>query len=194
MMRILTHPNVARAVTASALLAIAASAACPAAAANPNAPITKADVLQAETAWGNGIVQIGDVFTKGGDYKAAAAAFIAKHYAYKDGTVLFKPTKAAVDEFREDKDQALSYFVGGSEPEDHGFAITPWSKVRFDTKGIYIDKDKDSAVAMGNYYFTNAKTGQDVKVDFTMGFKRAPKDGHLELFLHHSSLPYEAEH
>lgn len=161
----------------------------PVLAAQPTDPITKADVIAAESAWGKGIVHIGDVYTKGGDYKAAAIEHIDKLYGYDDGTVLFKPTKAAVDEFRETKDQALSYFVGGSEKEDHGFAITPWSDVRFDNKGIVIDKD--SAVAMGNYYFTNAKTGEKVKVDFTMGFKRAPGDGHLEIFLHHSSLPYK---
>ena len=161
----------------------------PALAASPTDPITEADVLGAEAAWGAGIVHIGEVFTKGGDYKAAALDHIDALYGYDDGTVLFKPTKAAVDEFRETKDQALSYFVGGEEPEDHGFAIQPWTEVRFDNKGIVIDKD--SAVAMGNYYFTDAKTGKDVKVDFTLGFKRAPDDGHLEIFLHHSSLPFK---
>ncbi len=161
----------------------------PVLAANPTDPITEAEVLAAEASWGAGIVHIGDVFTKGGDYKAAASEHIDALYGYDDGTVLFKPTKAAVDEFRETKDQALSYFVGGSEPEDHGFAIQPWTEVRFDNKGIVIDKD--SAVAMGDYYFTDAKTGKEVKVDFTMGFKRAPDDGHLEIFLHHSSFPYK---
>lgn len=160
-------------------------------AASASDKITEAEVVAAEAEWGQGIVHIGDVFSKGGDYKKAAEELIAKMYGYNDGTVLFKPTKASVDEFREDKDQALSYFVGGIDKEDHGFALAPWSKVRFDNKGFVIDQD--SATAMGNYYFTDAKTGKDVKVDFTMGFKRAPKDGHLELFLHHSSLPFTPE-
>lgn len=189
MMREFNKSQLVRTLVASTLLAAVAGAVTPAFAESAKAPITEAEIVAAEASWGTGLVQIGDVFTKGGDFKAAASEFIDKHYAFKDGTVLFKPTKAAVDEFREDKDQALSYFVGGSDPEDHGFAINPWSKVRFDNKGFYIDKD--SAVAMGNYYFTDAKTGKDVKVDFTMGFKRAPSDGHLELFLQHSSLPYE---
>lgn len=188
-MRILNRPQLARNLVASAILAMVAGAVTPAFAESAKAPITEADVVAAENSWGAGLVQIGDVFTKGGDFKAAASTFIDQHYAFKDGKVLFKPTKAAVDEFREDKQQALSYFVGGSEPEDHGFAINPWSKVRFDNNGFFIDKD--SAIAMGNYYFTDAKTGKDVKVDFTMGFKRAASDGHLELFLQHSSLPYE---
>ncbi len=178
------------ALIAGLLAAAAASLTAPAFAAT--GPITEAEVTAAEAEWAKGIVHVGDVFTQGGDYKTAASDLIDAMYGYQDGTVLFKPTKAAVDEFRETKDQALSYFVGGSEPEDHGFAITPWSAVRFDNKGMVIDAD--SATVMGNYYFTNAKTGEDVKVDFTMGFKRAPSDGHLELFLHHSSLPYVAAH
>ncbi len=160
-------------------------------AASVNDPITEADVLATEAAWGDGIVAIGKTFTDGGDYKTAAATHIAKLYAYGDGTVAFKPTKAAEDEFRETPDQALSYFVGGLEKEDHGFAIQPWTKVRFENEEIIIDKD--SALAMGNYFFTDAKTGEEVKVDFTMAFKRAA-DGHMELFAHHSSLPYQPEH
>ncbi len=182
----------ARHLVAATLLAMVASVVTPALAQSAKGPITEAEVLAAEASWGAGLVDIGKVYTSGGDFKAAASSFIDAHYAFQDGTVLFKPTKAAVDEFREDKDQALSYFVGGMEAEDHGFAINPWSNVRFDNKGMYIDGD--SAVAMGNYFFTDAKTGKDVKVDFTMGFKRAPSDGHLELFLQHSSLPYEAKH
>lgn len=175
---------------AIALVATAALSG-PALAATASDPITEADVLAAESHWGDGIVNIGKQFSEGGDYKAAAADHIAKFYAYGDGKVLFKPTKAAEDQFRETPDEALSYFVGGKEKEDHGFAIQPWTKVRFENDGIVIRKD--SATAMGNYYFTDAKTGKDVKVEFTMAFKRAT-DGHLELFTHHSSLPYVPQH
>lgn len=182
-----------KALSVATVLAVAGAALSgPAFAAAPAGPITKADVIAAETAWGNAIVEIGRVYKDGGDFKAEASKQIDALYGYDDGEVLFKPTKAAVDEFRETKDQALSYFVGGAEPEDHGFAIQPWTKVRFDNKGIVIRKD--SAIAMGNYYFTDAKTGKEVKVDFTMGFERSPDDGHLELFLHHSSLPFQPDH
>ena len=104
--------------------------------------------------------------------------------------MLFKPTKAAHDQFRETKAEAMSYFVGGENPEDHGFAIQPWSAVRFENNGIVIDADADTAEAMGNYYFTDAKTGTEVKVEYTFAYKRL-KDGRLAIFLHHSSLPYQ---
>ncbi|MHB8921596.1 MAG: hypothetical protein ACYC3N_11300 [Halothiobacillus sp.] len=159
---------------------------------NPqNKPITDTDVIHAENEWGKGIVEIGKIYQNGGDYKAVASELIDRMYAYGDGEVLFKPTKAANDQFREDKEQALSYFVGGSNPEDHGFALQPWSKVRFENS--HIDVNSSTAIAMGNYFFTDAKTNKEVKVEFTMGFERA-KDGHLEIFLHHSSIPYQPAH
>ncbi|MFN7003624.1 MAG: phosphoribosyl-AMP cyclohydrolase [Roseinatronobacter sp.] len=182
------NPNLGKLAIA---LAAAAALSGPVLAADASDPITEADVLAAETLWGDGIVTIGEQFSAGGDYKAAAAEHIARLYAYGDGKVLFKPTKAAQDQFRETPDEALSYFVGGGEPEDHGFAIQPWSNVRFENDGVVIGNE--AATAMGNYYFTDAKTGEEVKVEFTMAFKRAA-DGHLELFTHHSSLPYVPQH
>ncbi len=153
------------------------------------APITEQDVLQAQDSWAKGIVEIGKVYQDGGDYKAVASQLIDQLYGYGEGKVLFKPTKAAHDQFRGTKAEAMSYFVGGENPEDHGFAIQPWSKVRFVNEDI--DIDKDSANAMGNYYFTDAKTGGEVKVEYTFTYRRAKdKDGRLVIDLHHSSLPY----
>lgn len=154
-------------------------------------PISQAEVVAAEEAWGAGIVSIGKAYTEGGDFRGVAAEHVHRFYGYADGPVLFKPTKAEIDQFRETEAEALSYFVGGIDAEDHGFAIQPWSRVRFENDVVAIDED--SAIAMGNYFFTDASTGEEVKVEFTMAFKRAA-DGHLELFAHHSSLPYHAEH
>lgn len=152
-------------------------------------PITVEDVKKAQAQWAEAIVTIGKTKGNEAESKKAANATLDKLYAYADGGVLFKPTKAAQDQFRETKDQALSYFVGGSNPEDHGFALQPWSKVKFaDDEQIIIDSD--SAVAMGNYYFTDSASGKEVKVEFTFGYKRA-KDDRLVIFLHHSSLPYQ---
>ncbi len=154
--------------------------------------ISMQDVLQAEDAWAKGIVHIGKVYQEGGDYKADASAMIDKMYAYDQGKVLFKPTKAAQDQFRETKDEALSYFVGGSNPEDHGFAIQPWSQVRFDNDEVIFNPGGKTAEAMGNYYFTDAKSGKEVKVEYTMGFEKL-KNGQVKIFLHHSSLPFKPE-
>lgn len=149
-------------------------------------PITEAEVTALQQAWGEGIVQIGKTFTDDGDYKAAASAHIEKFYGYDQGTVLFKPTLASEDQFRGTKDEALSYFVKGSIAEDKGFAIAPYTNVRWENEGTIIDSD--SALSMGNYYFTT-KDGSEVKVEYTFGMERED-DGSLKIVLHHSSLPY----
>lgn len=156
------------------------------------APITEQEVQTAQQAWADGLVAIGKLHQEGGDVKTAASQLLDQLYGYAEGDVLFKPTKAAEDEFRGSKDEALSYFVKGQEAEDHGFALQPWSKVRFVNDQTVIHTD--TAEAMGNYFFTDAKTGEETKVDYTFGYKRAKSDGHLVIFLHHSSLPYEPKH
>lgn len=169
-----------------------AEQATPIAAAPAVAPITEQDVQAAQQAWGDGIVTIGKTYQDKGDYSAAATQLLDQLYAFDEGEVLFKPTKAAEDQFRGSKDEALSYFVKGKEAEDHGFALQPWSKVRFENDAVAINQD--TAEAMGNYYFTDVATGKETKVEYTFGYKRDKTDGHLKIFLHHSSLPYHPEH
>ena len=108
--------------------------------------ITEAEVVAAQKAWSDGIIDIGAVMTAGGDYKARAAALLDSLYGAFPG-VLFKPTKAAAVPFRKTRAEALSYFVTGDVPEDGGFAITPWSKIEWANSGFIIGES--SATAMG---------------------------------------------
>lgn len=149
--------------------------------------ISKADVLAAQKQWSDGIVAIGAAYRTDGDYRKAAEDHIASLYAYDQGGVLFKPTLAAQDQFRETKDEALSYFVGGSNPEDKGFAIRPWSNVRWGEQEILTNGD--TAYAMGNYYFTPDGSSEETKVEYTFVYVRDP-DGQLRISVHHSSVPY----
>ena len=151
--------------------------------------ITESDVVEAQKAWGSGIVEIGRAYTEKGDYRAAAERHIGDFYGYGSGEVLFKPTKSADRQFRLTKQGALSYFVGGDGdfPEDKGFAIHPWTKVRFENEGTLIEGN--TALAMGNYYFTTPE-GDEVKVEYSFGYKKDDA-GRLRIVLHHSSIPYE---
>jgi hypothetical protein len=154
------------------------------------AVITAEEVAQAQKVWGEGIVTIGKAFTDKGDYVKAAENHLDSLYNFQAGEVLFKPTKAADAQFRNDRESALSYFVAGNDKftEDHGFAINPWTKVRFENVGTYLHGDY--AVAMGNYFFTQTD-GSEVKVEYTFGYNKAA-DGSLKINLHHSSLPFAA--
>lgn len=177
---------------ALALLAIGACASEPA----PRTPltaklgscITEQEVVAAQQAWGQGIVEIGRVYVAGGDYREAAAKHINRFYAYDTELVLFKPTLASDQQFRGSFDGALSYFVGGNPafPEDKGFAIRPWTEVQWQNEGI--TGNCSMAVAMGNYFFTPA-TGDEIKVEYTIGYIRGENDN-LKMIVHKSSLPF----
>ena len=170
--------------------------ALPAPAADPpaRAAITEAEVHAAQQAWCDGLVKIGKVYKDGGDYKAVAGQLIDDLYDYKSGKVFFKPTLAfGKNTFRPTREGALSYFIGGNKdlPEDTGFALKQWVKVRYDNNaaenGIQIHGD--IAITMGNVYLTNAK-GEEVTVDKTFVFRRC-KDGKLRLCVHKSALPFD---
>ena len=154
-----------------------------------NRCILHSEVIQAQEEWGNAIVSIGETYLNGGDHQALAADTVDSLYAYDEGTVLFKPTKASDEQFRLSEAEAVSYFVTGIVPEDHGFAIQPWSAVRFENAGVILDCN--SAVVMGNYYFTDTHTGEEAKAEFTFGYRRDGA-GNLLINLHHSSFPHIA--
>ena len=153
--------------------------------------VTKKDVIDAQKAWGDAIVAIGTAYSEKGDFRAMAEKAVDSLYAYDKGPVLFKPTKASEKQFRLTKEEAVSYFVTGVVPEDHGFALQPWRKVRFENAGIILDAE--SAVAMGNYYFTDAETGKETKAEFTFGYVKG-QNGRVVINLHHSSFPYKPRH
>jgi hypothetical protein len=159
-------------------------------------PITEAEVNAAQQAWCDGLVKIGKVHAEGGDYRTVASKLIDDLYDYKEGKVFFKPTLAfGKNTFRPTKEGALSYFIGGNKnfPEDKGFALKQWVKVRYDNNaaenGIQIHGEL--AITMGNVFLTNAK-GDEVRVDKTFVFRRC-SDGKLRLCVHKSALPFEPE-
>jgi len=153
--------------------------------------ITREEVITAQQNWRNAIVRIGESYSSGGDYVSLASQVVDSLYGYDEGVVLFAPTKASELQFRLKKEEALSYFVGGIIPEDKGFALNPWSNVRFENAGMILNDNQ--ALVMGNYWFTDAKTGEDVKVAYTFCFFK-DANGKLRINVHHSSLPYKQAH
>ena len=153
--------------------------------------IGMADVEGAQKAWGEGIVAIANAHKNDGDYVGIASNHVNTLYAYQMGPVLFKPTLAAIDQFRPTFDTALSYFVASNNacPEDKGFAIKGWTNVRFENSEVIIDGG--TALAMGNYYFTDPQ-GAEVKVEYTFGYIEDDQ-GNLRIQLHHSSMPAESQ-
>jgi len=151
----------------------------------PDGPeITEADITAAQKMWGDAVVAIGAA----GDKAPAVAEEAARTaYAFDLGPIQFKPTLASVAPFRPDMEGTLSYFVSGNNKfaEDKGFALRPWSNVRFDNHTIKVQGN--IAIAMGHYYFTGPD-GTETKVEYTKCYVKTP-DGRVLLFLQDSSLP-----
>ncbi|MEM7610152.1 MAG: phosphoribosyl-AMP cyclohydrolase [Pseudomonadota bacterium] len=152
----------------------------------PEGPmITKQDVSDAQKAWGEAVVAIG---AAGRDAPKVAEQAARSAYAFDLGPIQFKPTLAAETPFRPDVEGTLSYFVSGNDKykEDSGFALRPWSNVRFDNDTVKMQGN--IAIAMGHYYFTGPD-GSETKVEYTKGYVKTP-DGRVLIFLQDSSLPY----
>ena len=150
--------------------------------------ITKSQIHEAQRKWGDGIVKIGTLKDNESECLEFTKSFLNSLYDFKNNDVLFKPTKAAQEQFRPNFQMALSYFLGGSNSfcsEDEGFAMKPWVDVKFANSGFIIENER--AIAMGNYFFTDS-SGAVVKVEYTFGYKL--RNGHLLIDLHHSSLPF----
>ena len=150
--------------------------------------ITKQQVENAQNTWADGVVKIGSLKENRSECEAFTNKFLDDLYAFELGPVSFKPTKCAIKQFRPTKPEALSYFIAGNNracEEDKGFAIQPWTKVRFENFNIIIEENR--AIAMGNYFFTDVD-GNEAKVEYTFGYKLI-KDS-LKIDLHHSSFPY----
>lgn len=150
--------------------------------------MTKAKVLAAQDAWGEGLLRIAKTHSAGKDFESIAQAYVQALYAYDLSAVLFKPTLAAEIQFRSTFEQAVSYFVAanGACSEDAGFAIKGWTAVRFENVDIIIAGE--TAVAMGNYFFTDPD-GAETKVEYSFGYL-LDENGQVRINLHHSSLPY----
>ena len=124
--------------------------------------VTQEQVEKIQNTWGDGVVKIGAL----------------KHDRKECEKEQFRPTKS----------EALSYFISGDDracDEDKGFAIQPWTKVRFENTGFILEIDR--AISMGNYFFTDLD-GNEAKVEYTFGYKSI--NGNLKIDLHHSSFPY----
>ncbi len=145
------------------------------------------DIEAAQAAWAEGVVAIGAAETWEQAH-ALATAFVARVYAVEDEQLLFCPTKARETQFRPTLRDAVSYFVGrdAAHGEDGGFALEPWTAVRFENAGV-VCRD-GVGMAMGNYYFRR-RDGTELEVEYSFVYVPGP-DGRLLIQLHHSALPF----
>ena len=133
--------------------------------------------------WKDGVIEIGRIHLEGGDYQKSAEHFLSTHYAFENEEVLFKPTFTKEVIFRNSKELALSYFIGGEVSEDKGFALKPWEEIRLEELNI-IEQD-NLMVAMGTLNFKPLNLKENTLIAFT--FLLIDMDGSLKIKVHHSS-------
>ena len=145
------------------------------------------DIINIQKQWASGIVKMGELSNDRDSLESFTSDFLDKIYDF-DNQVLFKPTKAANEQFRNSKSSAFSYFIAGDNrecQEDNGFALSNWTEIFFDNSNIIINED--IAIAMGNYTFKNEAS--KIKVEYSFVYKNYGNE--IKIILHHSSLPYK---
>jgi len=145
------------------------------------------DIINIQKEWASGIVKMGKLSNDRDSLESFTSDFLDKIYDF-DNQVLFKPTKAANEQFRNSKGSAYSYFIAGDNREcqgDNGFALSNWTEILFDNSNIIINED--IAIAMGNYTFKNEAS--KIKVEYSFVYKNYGNE--IKIILHHSSLPYK---
>jgi len=150
--------------------------------------ITLDNIENIQKEWGDSLVKLGSLKSNKEACDNEVESLINRLYGYQKGTVLFKPTKAKDNQFRLTFEGAKSYFIGENNDfsEDKGFALEPWTNVRFENASVILNEK--TAIAMGNYFFTETN-GSVVKVEYTFGYFMN-ENNDLKINLHHSSLPY----
>ena len=145
------------------------------------------EIINIQKEWASGIVKMGKLSNDRDSLESFTSDFLDKIYDF-DNQVLFKPTKAANEQFRNSKGSAYSYFIAGDNrecQEDNGFALSNWTEILFDNSNIIINED--IAIAMGNYTFKNEAS--KIKVEYSFVYKNYGNK--IKIILHHSSLPYK---
>jgi hypothetical protein len=145
------------------------------------------DIINIQKEWASGIVKMGELSNDRDSLESFTSDFLDKIYDFNN-QVLFKPTKAANEQFRNSKGSAFSYFIAGDDREcveDIGFALSNWTEILFDNSNIIINED--IAIAMGNYTFKNEAI--KIKVEYSFVYKNYGDE--IKIILHHSSLPYK---
>jgi hypothetical protein len=149
--------------------------------------ITKEEIIKAQKEWSEGIIKMGQISNNRALLESFVSDFLDDVYNFQE-KVLFKPTKAKIEQFRNNKESAVSYFIAGDDKkckEDNGFALSNWSKITFENSDIIINKNQ--GLAMGNYTFENNES--KIKVEYSFGYIKINKS--IKINLHHSSIPYQ---
>ena len=145
--------------------------------------INSIEVKDFLNSWKDGVIDIGIAYQEGIDYREKARTFIETHYAFDTGDVLFKPTFSNDVVFRNNLEDALSYFVAGDISEDSGFAIKPWEDIK--TSEVSFILEHNLCAVMGVLHLKPLNSENKTKIAFT--FILVKDNDRFKIKIHHSS-------
>ena len=143
----------------------------------------RTEVEEFLNSWKDGVIEIGRAYQEGHDYRAKARAFIETHYAFEAGEVLFKPTFTNEVVFRNNPEDALSYFVSGDIAEDPGFALKPWEEIKASEVNLILEDNLCAVMGVLNLKLRNSQT--TTRIAFT--FILVKHNDRFKIKVHHSS-------
>ena len=143
----------------------------------------KTEVEDFLNSWTAGVLEIGIAYQGGDDYTARAKAFLETHYAFDSGEVLFKPTFTHDVVFRNNREDAFSYFVSGDIAEDAGFAIKPWEDIKASDVNLILEDNFCAVMGVLNLKLRNSEN--TTRIAFT--FILVKDNESLKIKVHHSS-------
>ena len=143
----------------------------------------RTEVEEFLNSWRDGVIEIGRAYQEGHDYRAKARAFIGTHYAFEAGEVLFKPTFTNEVVFRNNPEDALSYFVSGDIAEDPGFALKPWEEIKASEVNLILEDNLCAVMGVLNLKLRNSET--TTRIAFT--FILVKHNDRFKIKVHHSS-------
>ena len=142
------------------------------------------EVISFLNSWKSGVIGIGKKFTENNDFTSEAKNFISQHYDFNEGDVLFKPTFTNEVIFRNNPEDALSYFVKGGINEDNGFAIKPWKEI--DLLNLNLIIENNYCFAMGVLELFPLSDNNNIKIAFTFVLVKDINNS-IKIKVHHSS-------
>jgi hypothetical protein len=148
--------------------------------------VNERDVLAAQRAWRDAILDIGLVYADEQDYRYTAEMYLSHLYAFEQNDVLFYPAIQTSRPVRSNFEEILSFFVCGVVHEDTGFALRPWQDVTFTNQAIL--PTFEGALVMGHCTFIPTEQPQQAtRTDFSMAYVMTPS-GRLKIQLQHMNL------
>ena len=128
--------------------------------------MNKEEIINIQKDWASGIIKMGKLSNDRESLESFTSDFLDKIYDFQN-QVLFKPTKAANEQFRNTKDSAFSYFIAGDNRICTAIAETLGNKItpKMGAEAVYFCSLNDLGLGL----VLKCRDGSRRAVEFALG-------------------------